>query len=184
MTIYDFSATSIDGKEIQLEKYKGKTLIIANTASKCGFTPQYEDLQKLYEQYKEDGLEILGFPCNQFEGQEPDANEAVHDFCSRNYGVSFQLFSKIEVRDENAHPLFNYLIQKSPFKGFDLTHPIGKILQSLLQEKHPHFLLDDSIKWNFTKFLIDREGHIVGRYEPTTSPLDMEEDIKKLLYRA
>jgi len=184
MTIYDFSANSIGGKSIDFDKYKGKVLIIANTASKCGFTPQYEDLQKLYEQYKDAGLEILGFPCNQFEGQEPEANEKVQAFCSMNYGVSFQLFEKTDVRGNDAHPLFKYLIEKAPFKGFDLNHPIGKILQSLLQEKHPEFLLDDSIKWNFTKFLIDKDGNIAGRYEPTTSPLDMEDDIKKLLYKA
>ncbi|WP_069999982.1 glutathione peroxidase [Cellulosilyticum sp. I15G10I2] len=181
MTIYDFSANSIGGQPIDFDKYKGKVIIIANTASKCGFTPQYEDLQKLYEEYKDQGLEILGFPCNQFEGQEPGANEEVQAFCSLNYGVSFQLFEKVDVREENAHPLFKYLTQNAPFKGFDLNHPIGKILQSLLQEKHPEFLIDDSIKWNFTKFLIDQNGNIVKRYEPTTSPLDMEDDIKKLL---
>lgn len=181
MNIYDFNAVSISGQPISFNEYKGKVLIIANTASKCGFTPQYEDLQKIYEKYKDAGLEILGFPCNQFEGQEPGANEEVQAFCSMNYGVSFQLFSKIDVRDENAHPLFRFLTEQAPFKGFDLNHPIGKILQSLLQEKHPEYLIDDSIKWNFTKFLIDREGNVVERYEPTTSPLDMEEDLKKLL---
>ena len=181
MSIYDFSANSIGGKSIHFDEYKGKVLIITNTASKCGFTPQYEDLQNLYEKYKDAGLEILGFPCNQFEGQEPGANEEVQAFCTLNYGVSFQLFEKTDVRDENAHPIFKYLTETKPFAGFDLSHPIGKILQNLLQDKHPEFLIDDSIKWNFTKFLIDKKGNVVARYEPTTSPLDMEDEIKKLL---
>lgn len=181
MNIYDFKATAINGQSVDFEQYKGKVLIIVNTASKCGFTPQYEDLQKIYEKYKDSGLEILGFPCNQFEGQEPGSNDEVQAFCTLNYGVSFPLFQKTDVREENAHPVFKFLTEKAPFKGFDLNHPIGKILQSLLQEKHPEYLIDDSIKWNFTKFLIDKEGTVVERFEPTTSPLDMEEAIKKLL---
>ncbi|WP_027630356.1 glutathione peroxidase [Ruminiclostridium cellobioparum] len=181
MNIYDFKARTIDGNEISLEKYKGKVVIITNTASKCGFTPQYEDLQKLYEKYKGQGLEILGFPSNQFAEQEPGSNEEIKSFCTLNYGVGFQMFSKTDVRGAGAHPLFNYLTEQAPFNGFDMNHALGKILKSLLEEKFPETLHGDSIKWNFTKFLIDGEGNVSGRYEPTTSPVDMEQDIEKLL---
>ena len=181
MNIYDFKAKTIDGKEISLDKYKGKVLIITNTASKCGFTPQYEDLQRVYEKYRDQGFEILGFPSNQFAEQEPGSDEDIQNFCTTNYGVGFQMFSKIEVRGANAHPLFNYLTEQAPFKGFDLNHSLGKILKGLLEEKYPETLHGDSIKWNFTKFLIDRDGNVAGRFEPTTSPLDMEKDIEKLL---
>lgn len=181
MSIYDFKVKTIDGEEISLEDYKGKVLIIANTASKCGFTPQYADLEKIYQQYKDKGVEILGFPCNQFAEQEPGANTEVKKFCQLNYGVTFPLFEKIEVRGASAHPLFKYLSESIPFRGLDLNHPNGKILNSFLQENFPEYLIDDSIKWNFTKFLINREGNVVGRFEPTTDPLDMIADIEKLL---
>lgn len=181
MSVYDFKVKTIDGEEISLEKYKGKVLVIANTASKCGFTPQYADLQKLYEKYNEKGLEILGFPSNQFAEQEPGSNNEVKNFCQFNYGVSFPLFSKIDVRGEAANPLFKYLSSQLPFKGLDLNHPAGKILDAFLKEKFPEFLIGDSIKWNFTKFLIDRNGEVVARFEPTTEPLNMIPEIEKLL---
>lgn len=181
MSVYDFSAKTISGKEVSLEEYKGKVLIIVNTASKCGFTPQYEDLEKIYQNYKEKGIEILGFPSNQFAEQEPGNNTEIQEFCKLNYGVSFQLFDKTDVRGTEAHPLFNYLTENTKFEGFDLNHPTGKILSSFLSEKFPHFLEGDSVKWNFTKFLIDREGNIVGRFEPTTEPLAMIPAIEKLI---
>lgn len=179
--MYDLSARTIEGDEVSLSNYKGKVLIVVNSASKCGFTPQYEELQKLYVKYHEKGLEILAFPSNQFAEQEPGSNDEVKSFCSFNYGVTFPLFEKTDVRGANAHPLFKYLTEEKAFEGFDLNHPIGKILNSMLQEKFPEFLAGDSIKWNFTKFLIDRDGRVVSRVEPTSSPLDMEEEIKKLL---
>ena len=181
MSIYDFKVRTISGEEITLANYKGKVVIIVNTASKCGFTPQYEELQQLYNDYAARGLEILGFPSNQFAEQEPGSNEEVQQFCRINYGVSFPMFEKIEVRGENAHPLFDYLTKQVPFKGFDLNHPIGNKLQTALQENFPELLAGDSIKWNFTKFLINRQGEVVGRYEPTTPPLEMKADIEKLL---
>ncbi|MBP2659644.1 MAG: Peroxiredoxin [Firmicutes bacterium] len=181
MNLYNFELNSIEGKKVSLADYKGRVLIIVNTASKCGFTPQYEELQALYQKYQEQGLDILGFPSNQFAEQEPGSNAEVQNFCQINYGVTFPLFEKIDVRGKEAHPLFHYLTQKAPFKGFDLNHPIGERLQGILQEKFPEILAGDDIKWNFTKFLIDRQGSVVGRYEPTTSPLSMEKDIEKLL---
>ena len=181
MSIYNFKATTIDGDEVSLDAYKGKVVVIVNTASKCGFTPQYEDLQKIYDQYSAKGFEILGFPCNQFGGQEPENNSGVKNFCEINYGVDFPLFEKTEVRGKDASDLFKYLTENTTFKGFDMNLPSSKMLYSLLLEKFPEYLIDNSIKWNFTKFLIDKEGNIVKRFESTTEPLEMVEDIETLL---
>jgi len=181
MSVYDFTVKKNNGKEISLSEYKGKVLLIVNTASKCGFTPQYEELQKLYDEYKAKGLEILGFPCNQFGAQEPGSNEEVQSFCRINYGVSFQIFEKGDVRGETAQPLFKYLTQEKGFEGFDKDHPFAEKLTEALKANFPEYLEGDGIKWNFTKFLIDREGNVVGRFEPTTSPADMAKDIEKLL---
>jgi glutathione peroxidase len=181
MSIYEFRLKSIEGKEISLTNYKGKVLLIVNTASKCGFTPQYEELQELYKIYRDQGLEILGFPSNQFAEQEPGSNAEVQNFCQINYGVTFPLFAKIDVRGSEAHPLFQYLTKEAPFQGFDLNHPIGEKLQGVLEEKFPEFLKGNDIKWNFTKFLVDSQGNVKGRYEPTATPLSMREDIERLL---
>ncbi len=155
--IYQFEADSIKGESVSLEKYKGKVLLIVNTASKCGFTPQYRELQKLYESYKDKGLEILGFPCDQFAHQEPGNNEQIQEFCSINFGVTFPLFSKVDVNGQNAHPLFDYLRKKNPG------------------------IIGNSIKWNFTKFLVDKNGIPVKRYSPATDPARLAGDIEKLL---
>lgn len=157
MSIYQFQAETIDGQQLSIEQYKGKVLVIVNTASKCGFTPQYEELQRLYETYKEEGLEILGFPSNQFMHQEPGSSLDIHQFCKKNYGVSFPLFNKINVRGKKAHPLFQYLTNQAPG------------------------ILTASIKWNFTKFLIAKDGHVVKRFAPNTSPAAMEKVIRKQL---
>ena len=158
VSIYDFKVTKIDGSEISMSEYRGKVLLIVNTASKCGFTPQYEGLETLYEKYKERGLMILGFPCNQFSEQEPGTNAEIANFCLVNYGVSFPMFEKIEVNGDNAHPLYKYLKKEA-------TGLLGS----------------ESIKWNFTKFLVDRNGKVIDRYAPSTKPKSIEEDIEKLL---
>ncbi|MGE7184596.1 glutathione peroxidase [Peribacillus sp. NPDC006672] len=158
MSIYEFEVNKINGETISLEDYKGKVMIIVNTASKCGFSPQYDDLQSLYVQYKEDGLAVLGFPCNQFLKQEPGDDLEIDSYCKLNHGVTFPMFAKVNVNGKEAHPLFSYLTENAP---------------GVMGSK--------SIKWNFTKFLIDRDGNIVSRYAPKTKPLEMEEDIKKLL---
>ncbi|MGD6900188.1 glutathione peroxidase [Bacillus infantis] len=181
MSVYQFSAPAMNGRQISLEEYRGKVMLIVNTASQCGFTFQYQDLQKLYDRYKEKGLVILGFPCNQFDNQEPGSDEEVQSFCELRYGVSFPMFQKMDVRDGNAHPLFNYLTAQKPFQGFNENHPVAKILIPLLKEKHPEYLFGDSIKWNFTKFLVDGEGNAVKRFEATTNPFEMEADIEQLL---
>lgn len=181
MTNLDFEVNTITGEKKNLSEYIGKVLLIVNVASKCGFTKQYEDLQKLYEKYNKSGFEILGFPCNQFAEQEPGNSEEIQQFCKLNYGVSFPLFEKIEVRGENAHPLYKFLSEKIPFKGFDLSNPSAKFLSDFLKENFPQYLEGNSIKWNFTKFLIDREGNVVDRFESPIEPLNISGNIEKLL---
>ncbi|MDM5188407.1 glutathione peroxidase [Bacillus sp. DX4.1] len=158
MTIYDFSATTITGEEKSLRDYEGKVLLIVNVASKCGFTPQYKGLQSVYEKYKEQGFEILGFPCNQFGGQEPGAEDEITSFCELNYGVSFPMFAKVDVKGEHAHPLFKYVTEQAP---------------GILGMK--------SVKWNFTKFVVGRDGKVIDRFAPKTKPEDLEKEIEKIL---
>ncbi len=153
---YNLKATSLQEKEIGMEQYKGKVVLVVNTASKCGFTPQYEGLEKLYEEYKDKGLEILGFPCNQFANQEPGGKDEI-DACLLNYGVGFQMFDKVNVNGKDAHPIFKYLKKELPGT------------------------LGNRIKWNFTKFLIDKNGNPVKRFAPATKPEKFEKDIQALL---
>ncbi|WP_163881646.1 glutathione peroxidase [Paenibacillus favisporus] len=181
MSIYNFTANSIRGAEKELSEYKGDVLLIVNTASKCGFTPQYADLQKLYEKYGDKGFKVLGFPSNQFAEQEPGSNEEVDTFCQINYGVSFPMFEKVDVRGEDKHPLFAYLTEQAPFKGIGTDNSEGKMLQSFLEKEQPELLEGDDIKWNFTKFLIDREGRVVERFETPVGPLELESAIDALI---
>ena len=157
MNIYDFKAMDIDGKEVDFSQYKGKVLLIVNTASKCGLTPQFEELEALYKKLGNEKFEILGFPCNQFASQDPGNSDEIKSFCMLNYGVTFKMFEKIDVNGEKAHPIYKYL-----------TSQKGGVLSK-------------AIKWNFTKFLVDSKGNVVDRYAPTTVPSKIEEDITKLL---
>lgn len=181
MSIYDFKFNSIDNEPMSIEDFKGKVLLIVNTASKCGFTPQYEGLEELYKKYKDKGLEIIGFPSNQFAGQEPGESSEIKNFCMINYGVSFPLSEKVEVRGENPHLLFKYLTEKAPFKAFDLTNPSAKRISEHINKNFPELMEGDSIKWNFTKFLVDRSGNVVKRFEPYVEPLEISNEIEKLL---
>lgn len=156
-SIYDFSAERNDGTQINLSQYKGNVLLVVNTASKCGFTPQYKGLQALYEKYKDKGLVVLGFPCDQFAHQEPGSDAEIAQFCEVNYGVTFPLMKKIEVNGAGAHPLFVWLRKKA------------------------HGVIGDSIKWNFTKFLVSRDGQLVKRFAPTVEPEKLETDIEAFL---
>lgn len=165
MSIYQYSAEKADGSRVSLSEYKGKMVLIVNTASKCRFTPQFDDLQKLYNDYKDSGLEILGFPCNQFGEQEPGTDEEAAAFCQINYGVKFPIFAKIEVNGPNANDLFEYLKKAAPFAGFDESNIAAKLLKMMLAEKEPELLVGNDIKWNFTKFLIDQQGNVVKRFE-------------------
>ncbi len=162
MNLYskNFVVNDIDKKPVKLSEYKGKVLLIVNVASKCGFTPQYEGLEKLYRKYKNQGFEILAFPCNQFGNQEPGTNEEIKSFCQTNYNVTFKLFDKIDVNGANSHPLYQFL-----------------------KDAKPGIMGSKDIKWNFTKFLIDREGNVVERYAPQTTPESVAKDIEKLLSR-
>ena len=157
-SIYDYKVKDIDGNEVVMSEFKGKVLMIVNVASKCGFTPQYEGLQKLYDTYKDQGLVVLGFPCNQFGAQEQGGEAEIKDFCETNFSISFPMFAKIEVNGDNAEPLFLFL--QNAKKGFMNTGPI---------------------KWNFSKFVVDKEGNVVGRYGSLDDPAALEDDIKKLL---
>ena len=181
MNIYDFKARDIDGNEIALNDYRGKVMLIVNTASKCGFTPQYEDLQKLHEKYEDQGLVILGFPCDQFDDQEFGESGEIKSFCSLNYGVSFTMFEKIKGNGKDTHPVFAYLKEQAPFKGLDQSNLTNKIIESILNEKFPSYTSGNEIRWNFTKFLVDRDGKVTERFESSVNPLEIEPSIKELL---
>ncbi|MDF2845416.1 MAG: glutathione peroxidase [Herbinix sp.] len=181
MNIYDFTVKNRYDEEISLSDYKDKVVLIINTATQCGFTPQYDALQDLYEKYSPEGFVILDFPCNQFGNQAPGSNEEIYSFCDANYGVTFPIFSKIEVNGDNAHPLYKYLTSQKGFGGFDLNHPIGERLVAKLSADDPDYANKPSIKWNFTKFLIDRNGNVVERFEPTSDLYDLEFKVKELL---
>jgi glutathione peroxidase len=157
-SIYQFSATTISGQEKSLADFKGKVMLIVNTASKCGFTPQFEGLESIHKKFADKGVVVLGFPCNQFGHQDPGSNDEIASFCQQNYGVSFPMFAKIDVNGPDAHPLFKYL-----------------------KEQAPGVLGSEGIKWNFTKFLVDKDGKVVRRYAPATKPADIEQDIAALL---
>lgn len=179
-TIYDLTMKSLSNKDIDFSQYKGKVMLIVNTASKCGFTPQYEGLEKLYQKYKDRGLVILGFPCNQFLGQEPGGAKEIQEGCLINYGVSFQMFSKVDVNGENEAPLFTYLKAKAPFKGYPVKE-IGEQLDNIHKEQKTGFNTGDNIRWNFTKFLVSKDGQTVKRYESVITPEQIQEDIEKML---
>jgi len=158
MNVFDFQAASLDGAPIDLARYRGEVLLIVNTASECGFTPQYKGLEQVYEQFRDRGLEVLGFPCNQFGKQEPGTEAEIGAFCEKNYGVTFPMFAKVDVNGDDAHPLFKHLKQSAP-----------------------GVLGTEAIKWNFTKFLINRDGSVYKRYAPQTKPEEIVEVIEKLL---
>lgn len=157
MSIYDIHVKDIDGKTLSMDKYRGRVMLIVNVASKCGYTGQYKGLQTLHEKYEDKGLSVLGFPCNQFLSQEPGTEEEIKNFCMSNFGVSFDMFSKIDVNGNNTHPLYVYL------------------------KEHAEGFVVDTIKWNFTKFLVDRKGQVIKRYAPSVKPREIEADIQKLL---
>lgn len=177
MSVHSFKAQLSTGEEIGLDTFKGKVMLIVNTASKCGLTPQYEGLVNLHEKYQEIGFTVLGFPCNQFGGQEPGTDEEIREFCSVNYQVNFPIFKKIDVNGENAHPLYQYLREQIPEEEVDTSSKLYQYLSA----NSPELLEGSTIKWNFTKFLVDQEGNVVKRYTPTIAPNEIEEDIERLL---
>ena len=179
-TVYDFTAVANDGSQVNFADYKGKVLLIVNTASKCGFTPQYDGLEALYKQFKDKGLVVIGFPCDQFGHQEPGTNEEIVEFCRLNYGVTFPLMEKVEVNGENAHPIYKWLYTEKPFEGFG-DGDTAKFMDGMLSRNDPEYASNPDIKWNFTKFLIDRKGHVVARFEPMVTPNELIVSIEKEL---
>ena len=179
MKVYDFKTKNNKGAEVDLAQYEGKILMLVNTASKCGFTPQYDGLEALYQKYKDQGLVILGFPCDQFAGQEPGSNEEIAEFCRLNHGVTFPLMAKTNVNGANAEPVFEYLKTQAPteeYKGLK-AKASAKMFKTISKSVEK----DSDIQWNFTKFLVNRDGTIIKRYAPTTEPVDIEKDIESML---
>ena len=178
MNIYDFTVKDRKGNDVALKDYEGKVLLVVNTATGCGFTPQYKELQEIYEKYKDQGLEILDFPCNQFADQAPGTDEEIHEFCTGRFGITFPQFAKIDVNGENAIPLYRWLTTSTTFDGF--SGPAGLMLSAVVKKMDKDYKNNGNIKWNFTKFLIDREGNIVQRFEPMDMK-SLEEKIKACL---
>ena len=179
--IYEFKVKNDAGKEVSLSAYRGKVLLIVNTATRCGFTPQYKELEALYEQYATEGLEILDFPCNQFGQQAPGTIEEIHQFCTANFAIKFPQFDKIDVNGADATPLYTYLKSQKGFGGFDLNDKTGKLLDGMMRKKDPEYDKSSDIKWNFTKFLVSADGQVLKRYEPTDKISQIEEDVKLAL---
>lgn len=179
--IYKYKVLDDTGKEVSLQKYKGKVLLIVNTATRCGFTPQYKELEALYTKYHEQGLEILDFPCNQFGEQAPGTIQEIHQFCTANFDIQFPQFDKIDVNGKNEHPLYTYLKTQKSFEGFDLKDNIGKMMDSMLRKQDANYDKNSDIKWNFTKFLVSRDGQVLKRYEPTYDMKKVNADIQAQL---
>ena len=179
-SIYDYSVPATDGTEVKLADYKGKVMVIVNTATGCGFTPHYEPLEKMYENYHEQGLEIIDVPCNQFAGQTPGTDEEIHEFCTLKYNTQFPQMKKSDVNGENELPLYTYLKSQKGFEVFG-KGPKALMMSGLLKTIDKDYKNNPNIKWNFTKFVVDREGNVVARFEPTADMKNLEECVKSLL---
>ena len=180
MSIYDYVYTSIEGNPVSMSQYKGKVVLIVNTASKCGFAPQYEGLETLYQRYRDQGFEVIGFPCNQFMDQEPGDEAAISEFCSVRYGVTFPMSAKADVRGDDAIPLFRYLTEQKGFEGMGKGIK-NKAFDMMLKARYKDGYKDSQVKWNFTKFLVDRQGEVSARFEPVVEPAEIAAYIEKLL---
>lgn len=181
--IYGFSALDYEGKSVKMSDYRGRVLLIVNTATQCGFTPQYEALEQLYRAHRDQGFVVIDFPCNQFGAQAPGTDDDIHDFCTNTYATSFPQMQKIEVNGASAHPLYHYLKRKCGFTGFDRSTQRGERMHQMLLRHDPRYDQKADIKWNFTKFLIDRRGRVVKRFEPTASMEEVAYEVKRLLNR-
>ena len=180
MGIYDYAVTNAKGEKVSLKTMQGKVIIIVNTATGCGFTPQYKELEEMYEKYHEQGLEILDIPCNQFAGQTPGTDEEIHEFCTLHYNTKFQQMKKSDVNGENALPIYGYLKSQKGFAGFG-KGPKALMMNTMLKKIDKDYKNNPDIKWNFTKFVIDRQGEVVARFEPTEKMEDLEACVKKLI---
>ena len=179
--VYGFTVKDDVGQSVSLKQYKGQVLLIVNTATRCGFTPQYKEMEALYQKYHSQGFELLDFPCNQFGEQAPGTAKEIRQFCEANFDVHFPQFDKIDVNGPQQEPLFAYLKAKQGFQGFDLNDRLGKLLDEMMEKQDPDFRQKPDIKWNFTKFLIDKKGRVVKRYEPTAPMSEVEADVARLL---
>ncbi len=180
-TIYDFTVKDRKGNDVSLKEYTNEVVLIVNTATQCGFTPQYEELEKLYERHHSEGFEILDFPCNQFGQQAPGTDDAIHEFCKLNYGTEFARFKKIKVNGEDADPLYKFLKEQKGFAGWDMEHKIAPLLHDMLSKEDPDYQQKPDIKWNFTKFLVNKKGAVVARFEPTEKIENIEKQNNELL---
>lgn len=180
MNIYDFNVMKADGTEVSMADYKGKVLLIVNTATGCGFTPQYQPLQELYNELQGQDFEILDFPCNQFGEQAPGTDEEIHTFCTGRFGITFPQFAKVDVRGETAIPLFRYLAENTQFGGFGIS-PMGAMMSGIAKKMDKDYKKNGEVKWNFTKFLIARDGTIAARFEPTEDMKNIARKVKELL---
>ena len=179
--IYKITVKDGEGQEVKMKQYKGKVLLIVNTATRCGFTPQYTELENIYEKFHGQGLEILDFPCNQFGQQAPGTNAEIHNFCTANFNIQFEQFDKIDVNGPEASPLFTFLKSQQGFSGFDTNDRRGKAMHEMMLKRDKDYAQKSDIKWNFTKFLVDRKGRVVKRFEPTDKKEDVEQWIQKYL---
>lgn len=180
MSVYDYSVTKPDGQEVGLKEFEGKVLLIVNTATGCGFTPQYEDLETMYEKYHDQGLEIIDIPCNQFAGQTPGTDEEIHEFCTLHYNTQFAQMKKSEVNGEGELPLYTYLKGQKGFEGFG-NGPKALTMGAMLAKIDKDYKDNPAIKWNFTKFAVDRQGNVIARFEPTAAMADVEKCVAGLL---
>lgn len=180
-SIYDFIVKDNIGNDVSIGQYRGKVLLIVNTATACGFTPQYADLEALYEEYADKGLEILDFPCNQFGEQAPGTDEEIQEFCMVNFDTKFPRFTKIDVNGENEIPLYTYLKSQKGFAGFDMEHRLASLLDEMFTKEDPDYAKKSDVKWNFTKFLVSRDGKVTQRFEPTATKEIMAPAIEALL---
>ena len=180
-TVYDYSVKDRKGKEVSLKEYANEVLLIVNTATKCGFTPQYEELEKLYEKYHAQGFEVLDFPCNQFGAQAPGTDESIHQFCKLNYGTEFPRFKKLKVNGDDADALYKFLKEQKTFAGFNPEHKLTPVLEEILAKETPDYKETSDIKWNFTKFLTNTRGQVVARFEPTEDIENIAKQIEELL---
>ena len=181
-TVYDYSVKDRKGASVSLKSYANEVLLIVNTATKCGFTPQYEELERLYEKHHSEGFEVLDFPCNQFGQQAPGTDDSIHSFCKLTYGTEFPRFKKVKVNGDDADPLFQFLKEQKGFAGWDMEHPIAHILDEMLSKADPDYKEKSDIKWNFTKFLINKKGQVIARYEPTAKIEEIEAEVIRLLH--
>ena len=180
-TVYDFAVKDRKGGEVSLREYANEVILIVNTATKCGFTPQYEELEAIYEKYHAKGFTILDFPCNQFGQQAPGTDESIHEFCKLTYGTEFPRFKKIKVNGDDAEPLYKYLKEQKGFAGWDPNHKLTPVLEEMLSKEDPDYKDKADIKWNFTKFLVNKLGLVVARFEPTESLENVSKKIEELL---